>query len=229
MSSTKQKLRLAGAFAALATLALAVSCTGFFVNPTVSTITIDPPDPSVSVGFTTPLTAAGTDSNGDALTLTGGTSCTGTTVCWSSSDTGVATITTGGALTGVSAGTATITAASGTASATATATVTLSNVTKIILDFEGGSAATSFSLGSGDTAEPSQCLVAMATAGGQSIDVTTSVTWQTDNSGLITLEQQVDPMCVTAASGTGNATIYATYVSGSNTVTSNMITVTVTQ
>jgi len=34
---------------------------------------------------------------------------------------------------------------------------------------------------------------------------------------------------VTAASGTGNATIYATYVSGSNTVTSNMITVTVTQ
>ena len=98
MSSTKHKLRIAGAFAFLATLALTISCTGFFVNPTVSTITIDPPNPSVSVGFTTSLTAAGTDSNGNALTLTGGTSCTGTTVCWSSSDTSVATISTGGAL-----------------------------------------------------------------------------------------------------------------------------------
>ena len=40
MSSTKNKLRLAGAFAFLATLALTISCTGFFVNPTVSSITI---------------------------------------------------------------------------------------------------------------------------------------------------------------------------------------------
>ena len=34
MFSGKQKLRVIGAFAALATLALNVSCTGFFVNPT---------------------------------------------------------------------------------------------------------------------------------------------------------------------------------------------------
>src|SRR5277367_1457327 len=117
MSSTKSNLRAAGAIAVLFIFAIGVGCKGFFVNPTVSTITIDPPDPSVSVGFTTSLTAAGTDSNGNSLTLTGGTSCTGTTVCWSSSDTSIATISTGGALTGVSAGTATITAASGTASA----------------------------------------------------------------------------------------------------------------
>ena len=229
MSSTKHKLRIAGAFAFLATLALTISCTGFFVNPTVSTITIDPPDPSVSVGFTTSLTAAGTDSNGNALTLTGGTSCTGTTVCWSTSDTSVATISTGGALKGISAGTATITAASGTASATTTATVTLSNVTNIILNSEGGGAAASFSLGNGVTAEGTQCLVASATAGGQTgIDVSTSVTWQTNNTTLLTVEQQVDPMCVTAAStGTGTATIYATYVSGSNIVTSNSIQVSV--
>jgi hypothetical protein len=211
-------------------LALAVSCKGFFVNPTVSTITIDPPDPSVSVGFTTSLTAAGTDSNGDALTLTGGTSCTGTTVCWSSSDTSVATITTGGALQGISAGTATITAASGTASATTTATVTLSNVTDIVVSFYGGTSGTSFTLGEGDIASGSQCLVANATAGGQSVDVTTSVTWQAGgaNNSIITLEQQTDPMCVTAGQTAGTATIYATYVSGSNTVTSNSIQVTVT-
>ena len=110
MSSTKNKLRLAGAFAFLATLALTISCTGFFVNPTVSAITIDPPNPTVSQGLTTQLTAAGTDSNGNAITLTGGTSCSGTTVCWSSATPTVASITAGGLLTGVSAGTSTITA-----------------------------------------------------------------------------------------------------------------------
>jgi hypothetical protein len=56
MSSPKNKLRLTAAFAALATLALAVSCTGFFQNPTVSTITIDPPTPSVAVGAAVQLT-----------------------------------------------------------------------------------------------------------------------------------------------------------------------------
>jgi hypothetical protein len=84
-------------------------------------------------------------------------------------------------------------------------------------------------LGNGDTAGSTQCLVASATSGGQTgIDVTTSVTWQTNNTALLNLEQQVDPMCVTAAStGTGTATIFATYLSGSNTVTSNSIQVSV--
>jgi hypothetical protein len=229
MSSNKRNLRLAGAFAILLIFAAGLGCRGFFQNPTVSTITIDPPDPSVSVGFSTQLTAAGTDSNNNPLTLTGGTSCTGTTVCWSSSDTSVATISTGGSLKGISAGTATITAASGTASATTTATVTLSNVTQITVSL-GGTDATSFTLGEGATADPTenQCLTASAIAGGQTVDVTTSVTWETDSTTLITLEQQTTPMCVTAGQTPGTATIFATYVSGSNTVTSNVIDVTIT-
>jgi hypothetical protein len=125
MSSTKNKLRLAGAFATLAALALAVSCTGFFQNPTVSSITIDPPNPTVAFGAnaaTQQMTAAATYSDGSTGTLTAGTSCTGNTVCWSSSDPTVASITTGGLLTGLSAGTSTITAASGSITATTTAT-----------------------------------------------------------------------------------------------------------
>ncbi len=134
MSSTKNKLRPAGAFTALAALALAVSCTGFFQNPTVSSITIDPPNPSVGFGngaASLQLTAAATYNDGSTGTLKGGTSCTGNTVCWSSSDTTVATITTGGMLAGVSAGTATITASSGTITGTTTATVaeTVSSMT----------------------------------------------------------------------------------------------------
>jgi hypothetical protein len=134
MSSAKQKLRLASAFAALAALALAVSCKGFFQNPTVSSITIDPPNPSVSFGTGSAplqLTAVATFNDGSTGTLTGGTSCTGSTVCWSSSDTTVATITTGGLMTGVSAGTATVTASSGAITGTTTATVaeTVSSMT----------------------------------------------------------------------------------------------------
>ena len=226
MSSMKHKLRLAGAFAALATLGLAVSCKGFFVNPTVTSIVIDPPSPTVSVGLTQQLTAAGTDSNGNSLSLTGGTSCTGTTVCWSSATPSVATVSTGGLLTGVSAGTSTITAASGTASATTTATVTLGNVTTILL---GPAGVTSFSIPENSIASGKDCLTATATAGGQQIDVTTSVTWQTPNPSLITVENGIEPMCVTSLAVTGTTTIFATYISGNSTITSNSVSVTVTQ
>jgi uncharacterized protein YjdB len=225
MSSTKNKLRLAGAFAALATLALAVSCTGFFVNPTVTSIVIDPPSPTVSVALTEQLTAAATDSNGNPLTLSGGTSCTGTTVCWSSGTPSVATITAGGLLTGVSAGTSTISAASGTASATTTATVTLGNVTTIVL---GPNGITSFSIPESSIATGNDCLIATATAGGQQVDVTTSVTWQTPNTDLLTVQNGIDPMCVTSLAEAGATTVFATYISGTNTITSNSVTVTVT-
>ena len=224
MSSTNHKRRLACALAALATLALAVSCTGFFVNPTVSTIAIDPPSPTVSVGLTLPLTAAGTDSNGNPLTLTGGTTCTGTVVCWSSATPSVATISTGGTITGISQGTSTITAASGTASATTTATVTLANVTSIVL-----SPNNSFSIPANSTATGADCLKALATAGGQTnIDVTSSVTWMTGTTGILTVENAVDPMCVQSTSMGGTTTLFAQYTSGTNLINSDSITVTVT-
>lgn len=134
MSSTKHQLRWMSAIAVLLILALGVACTGFFQNPTVSTITIDPPNPSVAFGSgASPLqlTAAVTYNDGSSGTLKGGTSCTGTSVCWSSSDPTVATISTGGLLTGVSVGTTTITAASGSITGTTTATVaeTVSSMT----------------------------------------------------------------------------------------------------
>jgi trimeric autotransporter adhesin len=224
MSSTKSNLRLIGAFAALATLALAISCRGFFVNPTVTSITIDPPNPSISIGNTQQLTAAAIDSDNHPLTLTGGTSCTGSTVCWSSATPSVATISVGGLVTGVSAGTSTITASSGTASATTTATITLGNVSSIVL---GPNGITSFSMQPSSTATGNDCLTATATAGGKQIDVTTSVTWQTSDTSLLTVQNGVTPMCVISAAQTGSATIFATYVSNNTTITSNSVSVTV--
>lgn len=219
MPSNKRKLLLAGAFSALLVLALGVGCTGFFVNPTVSSITIDPSNPTVSIGQTQQLSAAGTDSNGNALTLTAGTSCTGSTVCWSSDTPTVATISTGGLLSGVSAGTSTVTASSGTASATTTATVTLGNVTSIVVTPD------SISLPVSSTA--TTCFTAKATAGGQTIDVSSSVTWQTANTSLITVENGEDPMCPQSLATGGTTTVFATYISGTNTITSNSVTVNV--
>jgi Bacterial Ig-like domain (group 2) len=221
MSSTKHKLRLACTFALLAALALTISCTGFFQNPTVSTITIDPPNPSVSESASLQLTAAGTDSNGNPITLSGGTSCTGTTVCWSSSTPSIATISTGGLLTGVAAGTTTITAASGTASATTTATVTLGNVTKLTID------PGSVTLPVSSTA--TQGLTATATlSDGTTTDVSATVTWVSNNTAIVTVQNGQDPMFVVSSTTAGSTTVFATYLSGNTTLTSNSVNVTVT-
>jgi hypothetical protein len=43
------------------------------------------------------------------------------------------------------------------------------------------------------------------------------------------VENGVDPMCVQSGTSTGTATVYAQYTSGSNLITSNTVTVNVTQ
>jgi hypothetical protein len=220
MSSKKTVLRLVGAFAALATLAVAVSCKGFFQNPTITSITIEPSAPSVSEGETEQLNAAGTDSEGNSYTLTGGTTCSGTSVCWSSSDTGAATITSGGLLKGLTVGSATITASSGTASATATATITLGNVTALTVS------PTSVTLPESSTA--TTCFTAEATlSSGPEQDVSATATWVSNNTALVSVENGEDPMCVESSATSGNTTVYAQYTSGSNLITSNTVTVTV--
>jgi hypothetical protein len=183
MSSTKHKLSLAGAFAALATLALAVSCTGFFQNPVLTTLTVDPPTPSVTQGATQQMTASATYQDGSTSTLTGGTSCSGNTVCWSSSDTTVVTISTGGIVTGVGQGTATITAASGAITGSTQATVILSNISNFQV-CEGVFGATT-GCSSGSTpftwtvpaGGQTQTFIAQGTSNGQTVDLTASSTW----------------------------------------------------
>jgi trimeric autotransporter adhesin len=225
MVSPKSKLRLIAAFAALISLVSAVSCKGFFVNPTVTSITIQPPSPSVSINGTQQMSAIGTDSDNNTYALTPGTTCTGTSVCWSSSDTTTATITTGGLMKGIAIGTATITASSGAATATASATVTLSNVTAINLS------PTSVSLPVNSTANAGQgqCITATATLGGGGTqDISATVTWNTTATN-ITVENGQDPMCYLTGTTPGAATVTATYTSNGTTITSNTATINVTQ
>ena len=131
---TGHKLALTLAFTVLVALAIGVSCKGFFTNPTLASITIQPATPSVQLTDTITLQAYGVDNENppSGSYLTGG-------VSWSSSDESVALITgkcaaqTCGDATvqGVALGTSTITASSESVTNTATITVyiTVSSMT----------------------------------------------------------------------------------------------------
>lgn len=128
MWSSKRALFLA---IALSVSAIAPACTGFFVNPTLSSITIGPQAQTITTQQTLQMAATGTYSDGSTKDLTGN-------VSWSSATTSCATINANGlvspvkTVTGIC--TTTISAASGTASAaTTTVTVTEGTPTSITL------------------------------------------------------------------------------------------------
>jgi len=229
MSSTKHKLRLIGAFAALATLALAVSCTGFFTNPTWTSLNVNPSAPSVEVGSTVTLQAYGIDSNGNGSYLTSG-------VSWSSATPTLALITGACAngtscgtvsIQGVSAGTSMITAGSESVSATATLTVLLGNVS----DFQvcegtfgattGCSTATSplvWNVSSADGLQ--QTFIAQGTSGGTPYDLTTASTWTLvttpANGSISCTNDSVSPETCVVDSGTSTGTYPVTVSYGTN-------------
>ena len=130
MSLKGSNLRLIGAFAALAALALAASCSGFFVNPTLTGVSVGPQSLSINVAQTWQMSATGTYNDGSQKALTSG-------VSWSSSDpTTVSVGQTSGIVTGVQTGSATITASAGSCSAcsgTSTVTVVLTGVTSVVV------------------------------------------------------------------------------------------------
>lgn len=211
MSSLKQKLQLIGAFAALATLALAVSCRGFFTNPTLSSLTINPAAPNVEVGFTTALQAYGVYSDGSGGYVT-------SNVSWSSSDATVATVTGNGnaTLTGVSTGTATITAASQSVTGTASATIYLT-ITALTI------APTSASIDMG----ASQAFTVKADTANGEVDVSASATITPEQDGTavttITCTSGTDPIeCTNNSATAGSYQFVAQYTGSVLTATANV-------
>ena len=108
---------------------IGVGCTGFFVNPTLSSLAIGPQTQTITTQQTLSMSATGTYSDGSTQDLTG-------KVNWSSSTTSCATINSSGlvspikTVTGIC--TTTISAASGTVAA-ATTTVTVSEGTPTLI------------------------------------------------------------------------------------------------
>lgn len=162
MSSTNPKLRVIAAFAALATLALAVSCRGFFVNPTLTSIAIAPTTPQVAVNTTLTLQVFGTYDDGSRNQVKSG-------ISWSSDTPTVAPIDpVTGIITGQGLGTATITADAEGLTSTATATVFLSGVTAITVNPTTGTVSQSGG---------AQNFMAKATANGSTLDITGTGSW----------------------------------------------------
>ena len=84
--------------------AILASCGGgFFIHPTLSSTFVNPASATVATGKTAQLSVTGKYSDGSQQSVSGDS------VTWSSSEDTVATVTSGGLVTGVSAGTAVIT------------------------------------------------------------------------------------------------------------------------
>lgn len=217
MSSTKQRIRLMGAFAALATLALAISCRGFFVNPTLTGVSVGPQNLTLNLNQSSQMGATGTYSDGSQKTLTSG-------VVWSSSDGNTVSVgQTSGIVTGLQTGSATITASSGSCSACSGSTsvsVVLTGVTGIVVSPSSSTAKIN---------STTAYYTAIASPG--SVDITQGGTWtvldstntnQTANFALSYVSGQGEgfsPTTATAGTYTVNISYPGTAITGKATLT----------
>jgi len=186
MLSSNKNLQIAGAVATLLAFALGVGCNGFFVNPTLTGLTVGPTT-SIGTGSTVQMTAVGTYNDGSTGTVKN--------VFWSTSASTIATVNTGGLVKGIGPGQATISGASGTVNGSATITVTLTGITAIQVTSSDG--LTQIPWGGTEQFD------ATATANGQSnIPVTDSVTWSINPTNTnITIDSGTGAL--TTGSGTG--------------------------
>jgi Bacterial Ig-like domain (group 2) len=200
MMSGKKKLQVVAAFGTLLLFALGLGCSGFFVNPVLTSIAVGP-TATINQGATVQESAIGTYNDGSTQTL-------GSGVQWSSSDPTFASVSNSGLVTGASPGTATITAAFQATSGTASITVSLGNVTALTISPLNANIATN-----GGTAT----FTASATVAGDSspVDVTSTATWTVSDTTNFTITQG-DPVTITAGVGATigeQVTVNATYQS----------------
>jgi hypothetical protein len=199
MLSSKKKLQLGTAFATLFLFALGIGCSGFFVDPVLTSIAVGP-TATINQGATVQESAVGTYNDGSTKTLSSG-------VQWSSSDSTAATVTNAGLVTGTAPGSATITAAYQTTSGTSAITVSLGNVTALkITPLSGTVAVNAVSLP----------YFANATVAGDStpVDVSPTATWTTSSQTVTINVPSTTGVGVTFTDTVSESvTIQATYTS----------------
>ncbi len=199
MLSSKKKFQLVAAFATLFLFAVGIGCSGFFVDPVLTSIAVGP-TATINQGATVQESAVGTYNDGSTKTLSSG-------VQWSSSDSTAATVTNAGLVTGTAPGSATITAAYQTTSGTSAITVSLGNVTALKITPLTGNTAVNV---------PSPAYYAFATVAGDStpVDVSPTATWTTSSS-TVTINVPTTTGVGTTFTDTvaETVTITATYVS----------------
>lgn len=227
MAIIRRKFQVVASLGVLLFLAVAaMSCNGFFVDPVLQTITVTPATPGILVGGSQQMTATGIYDDGSRKNITG-------TSSWTSSDLTVATVTaSGGLVTGVGAGTATIQATNEIVSGSTSVTVSLTGVTSITAAPSSQSVTVSSGL--------PFCVTATAQPGGQDISATATWTFTDPNNQV---ESGVTK--TTTTSCTGQAFLIGTLSptpapiilgavasapgAGNTTVNSNKVTIIVTQ
>ncbi len=200
---TGRKLPITLAFVVLLGLAFGVSCKGFFTDPTLTSVSVQPPSSQVEFGKTAnALQAWGVDENGHRKLITSG-------VAWSSDKPTIVSIDDKGVPTGTGLGTATITASAQGLTGTGTVVAFLGNISDLKITPTSASVPTS-----GGSAD----FNAIATSNGQDLDVSTGATWTvtpTPAAGSITCtDDGTNPpeTCSVAANTTvGTYTITVTY------------------
>ena len=170
---------------------------------TLSSIAVTPANPSIAQGATQQFTATATYSDGTTGNVT-------SAATWSSSDSKVATINTAGLATGAGTGTATISATLNGVTGSTGITVTSKTVTSIAVT----PSTASFSAGN------TQQFKATATyADSTTGDVTSSVTWTSSDTSVVTINASGLAMGVASGSATITATLNSTSGTASVTVT----------
>jgi len=192
-------------------------------NPLVDTIAVSPTSQSVAVGQTAQFTATGTIGHGSNHPST--TSDITDSATWTSSVPGVATISSTGVATGVSAGTTTITASmsgyTGVVSASATLTVTTTSGGGGSVP--PGSSVTSLSIIPSSQAvavpgETSQFLAIGTTSTGSTADLTDAVTWSSSSVQIGTVVAATG-LATAVSQGTTTITAIYTNAGGGSTIT----------
>ena len=187
---------------ALATvvLLLVAGCKGFFVNPTLTTITVGASNGSsfVNVGSTLQMIATGTFNDGSTGTIT---------ATWSSSAANIASVNAStGVVLGVIPGTATVTATSsginGTASVTVCGAITAITISPLNQTDALGAMTQQF------TAKDQ---------GGN--DITSSVTWSSTNTGVAAFTSGTNGLANLVGKGTNNDTATSCLISNSTLLT----------
>jgi len=201
MSSIKHQLRVAGAFAALATLAIAVSCKGFFVNPTLTSLSVAPSTATIDAGptnNTVQMHATGNFNDGST-----GNASVSWTIAPASSGPIAANINSSGLVTSTdSVGTMTVTAtALQSASITGTATINVvpPNLVSITISPTG-----TVHVQSGLTQPFSATGV---DNGGNKFDITTVATWVSSNTNAFTID--ANGLATASSTGSGSSNITA--------------------
>jgi len=230
MSIARRKSQVVGSFGVLLSVALAVSCNGFFVDPALVSIVVTPPTPTLVVsGSTVQMTAYGTYDDGSKKNINSQT-------IWTMNPPGYATITAGGLLTGTSPSPSTVTLQASDVDIVGSTTFQVfSNITAINVT----PSTQSVTLSSGT----SICLQAIASTNTGQQDISSSATWAfTDPSGQTEsgLAKTTAPNCnqgqafsVGTLSPTPIPVILTVTASapssGGGTVTSNKVSVGITQ